>query len=171
MPTQNQNSTRPDADWDSVGRFSDKAAMKQLFSGSPVFTEEMSPENLKKNAAKLLLRGEVQNGYGFSVFSRDYNHDGGPTDYSQPTDTSGGNPASAHVPNPASPTEGANNYSSIPAAPAGYGQTIGDTWGMGRGAELSPAESSEAMSRYEDGSSIHDNLVKGKSPQSVSSGS
>lgn len=171
MPTQNQNSTRPDADWDSKGSFSNKAAMKELFPGSPVFTEEMSPEELRKRAAELLLRGEIQNGYGFSSFSRDYNHDGGPTDYSQPTDTSGGNPASAHVPNPASPTEGANNYSSIPAAPAGYGQGERDTWGTGDGAKLSPAAASEGMSRHEKGVSIHNNLVKGKSPQSVSSGS
>lgn len=171
MPTQNQNSTRPDADWDSAGRFSDKPAMKQLFPGSPVFTEEMSPEELRKKAAEWLTRGTVPNGYGFSSFSRDYNHEGGPTDYSQPTDTSGGNPASAHVPNPASPTEGANNYSSIPSAPANYGTTPSDTWGMGDGSKLSPAASSESMTRHESGASIHSNLVKGKSPQSVSSGS
>lgn len=169
MPTQNQNSTRPDADWDSKGKFSNKAAMKELFSGSPVFTDEMSPEELRKNAVNLLLRGEVTGGYGFSSFSRDYNHNGGPTDYAQPTDTSGGNPASAHVPNPASPVDGANNYSSIPEAPAGYGQTIGDTWGTGQGASLSPKASSDGMSAT--GSDIHSGLEKGKSPQSSASGS
>lgn len=170
MPTQNQNSTRPDADWDSAGEFSNKAAMKELFSGSPVFTEEMSPENLRKIAVEKLLRGDVQNGYGFSSFSRDYNQDGGPTDYSHPSDTSGGNPASAFVPNPASPTEGANNWSSIPAAPAGYGQEkTTDTWGVGDGTDLSPSSSSEAMSR--EAASVHDNLIKGKSPQSSATAS
>ena len=171
MPTQNQNSTRPDADWDSKGKFSDKAAMKELFSGSPVFTEEMSPEELRKKAVELLLRGTVSNGYGFSSFSRDYDNgdNEGPTDYSQPSDTSGGNPASAHVPNPASPVDGANNYSSIPSAPDGYGQTIGDTWGTGEGASLSPKVSSDRMSASTD--NINSSLVKGKSPQSVSSGS
>lgn len=172
MPTQNQNSTRHTADWESAGKFSDKQVMQALFNNSPVYTEEMSPENLRKRAAELLLRGTIINGYCFDSFSRDYDNGGGaegPTDYTHPSDTSAGNPASAFVPNPASPTDGANNYTSIPAAPANYGKTPSDTWGIGKGTDLSPASSSEAMAATTE--SIHSNLVKGKSPQAVASGS
>ena len=45
-----------------------------------------------------------------------------------------------------SPTGGVNNVGSIPAAPDEYGTTPADNWGNGVGSQLSPAESSAAIS-------------------------
>ena len=164
MPTQNQITTRPDAQWDSSGKFSDQAVMKQLFSASPVFEEAMDPAKLREKAVELLLRGTVQNGYGFSSFSRDYSD---APDYGAVETGGEGKPASAYVPNPASPGPGSMNPADIPAAPEGYGTTHAEQWGNGAGTDVSPSASSNAMTSAE---SIHSSLEKGKSIYTVNKG-
>ena len=120
------------------------AALKQMFATAPYFVD-YTADYLKELAQELLLDGEVNDqGHTFGTFNRDYSE---APNYADVETGGGGKPASAWVPNPASPIGGANNVSSIPEAPEGYGTIPADNWGNGPTAvDRSPHASSAAIS-------------------------
>jgi len=145
MPSHVQITVEPDENQTASGSKANRAALKSLFSTAPYFNE-YTKEEVKALGQALLLDGEVNDmGHTFGTFNKDYGVNGAP-DYGNVETGGGGLPASAWVPNPASPVGGPNNVTSIPEAPEGYGTTPADNWGNGIGSQLSPAASSNAIS-------------------------
>jgi hypothetical protein len=122
------------------------AGLKQMFSTAPYFNE-YDKDAVKALGQERLLDGEVNDsGHTFGTFNRDYSANN-PPNYADVETGGGGLPASAWVPNPASPIGGPNNVSSIPEAPEGYGTVPADNWGNGGTAvDRSPHASSAAIS-------------------------
>lgn len=150
MANHVQITVEPDENQTRSGSKSNRAALKQLFGSAP-YHNDYTKENLKDLAQALLLDGEVNDmGHTFGVFNRDYDKGGSGNEAPNYADVEiggGGLPASAWTPNPASPIGGANNVSSIPEAPEGYGQTPADNWGTGASVvDRSPHASSAAIS-------------------------
>tara|TARA_B100001250_G_scaffold400423_1_gene410945 strand:+ start:901 stop:1371 length:471 start_codon:yes stop_codon:yes gene_type:complete len=143
MPSHKQITVEPDENQTASGSKSNRAALKSMFSSAPYFND-YNKEAVQALCQSELLDGEVNDmGHTFGTFNKDYSD---APDYGD-VDTGGaGKPASAWVPNPASPADGVNNPGSIPDAPDGYGQTPADNWGSGIGSQLSPKASSAAIS-------------------------
>lgn len=120
------------------------AALKSMFQRAPYFND-YTKEAVKDLAQELMLDGEVNDaGHTFGTFNRDYVD---APNYADVETGGGGLPASAWVPNPASPTDGTVNPGSVPEAPDGYGQTPADSWGSGSSViDRSPHNSSAAIS-------------------------
>lgn len=146
MANHVQITVEPDENTTSAGSKANRSALKQMFSSAPYFND-YTKENVKKLAQALLLDGEVNDqGHTFGTFNRDYDKNN-PPNYADVETGGGGLPASAWVPNPASPVDGPNNVSSIPEAPEGYGTTPADNWGTGGSVvDRSPHASSAAIS-------------------------
>lgn len=143
MANHRQITVEPDENQTAAGSKANRAALKSLFGSAPYFNE-YTKEAVKDLCQALLLDGEVNDmGHTFGTINRDYVD---APDYADVETGAGGLPASAWVPNPASPTDGVNNPGSIPAAPDGYGTTPADNWGNGIGSQLSPKASSAQIS-------------------------
>ena len=91
--------------------------LAQAFSSSPIHSGEMTPEGVRANFINLVQNGEVQNGFMFDAFNRDYAANG----VSDPSSVEGspnGGPANGFTPNIASPGEGNGvNPISLPEPP------------------------------------------------------
>ena len=143
MPTHSQITVEPDENQTASGSKANRAALKSMFQSAPYFND-YDKDAVKALAQELLLDGEVNDmGHTFGTVSRDYND---APDYADVETGGAGLPASAWVPNPASPVDGVNNPGSIPEAPDGYGTTPADNWGTGVGSQLTPKASSAAIS-------------------------
>lgn len=146
MANHVQITVEPDENQTASGSKANRAALKQLFSTAP-YHNDYTKDRVKKLAQALLLDGEVNDmGHTFGTFNRDYAANGAPN-YADVETGGAGLPASAWVPNPASPVGGPNNVTSIPEAPEGYGTTPADNWGTGSSVvDRSPHASSAAIS-------------------------
>lgn len=143
MPSHKQITVEPDENQTASGSKSNRAALKSMFVSAPYFND-YTAEAVQALGQELLLDGEVNDmGHTFGTFNKDYS---GAPDFGDVDTGGGGLPASAWVPNPASPLDGVNNPGSIPEAPDGYGETPADNWGSGIGSQLSPSASSAAIS-------------------------
>ena len=144
MANHVQITVEPDENQTASGSKANRAALKSLFSTAPYFND-YTKEKVKAMAQELLLDGEVNDmGHTFGTFNRDYV---GAPNYADVETGGEGKPASAWVPNPASPVGGPNNVTSIPEAPDGYGTTPADNWGTGSSVvDRSPHASSAAIS-------------------------
>ena len=148
MPSHKQITVEPDENQTASGSKANRAALKSMYASAPYFND-YTMEALQSLGQSLLLDGEVNDmGHTFGSVSRDYSD---APDYGDVETGGAGLPASAWVPNPASPTDGANNPGSIPAPPDGYGTSPADNWGTGVGSQLSPASSSAAISAQQIG--------------------
>ena len=144
MPTHKQTMVNPADNSGTKGSTANHAALKQMFAASPIHSGEMSDPERTATMQRELLDGEVNDqGHTFGTLNRDYVD---APDYADVPTGAGGLPASPWVPNPASPTGGVNNPSSMPAPPEGYGTVPADNWGSGIGSQLSPKASSTAIS-------------------------
>lgn len=134
MPTQRQITTEfTPTTYEKGG--SDTTVLNVVFNTSPLHSDDMSADAVRARYEELVLNGEVQNGYGFSSFSRDYN---GAPDYTE-WEGAVAAPASAWVPNPNSPGEGSVNPNDKPTAPDGYGVTPSEG-AFGGGPSTTPSE-------------------------------
>ena len=123
MANHRQITVEPDENQTAAGSKANRAALKSLFGAAPYFND-YTKEAVKELSQALLLDGEVNDmGHTFGTINRDYVD---APDYGDVETGGAGLPASAWVPNPASPTDGVNNPGSIPAAPDGYGTTPAD---------------------------------------------
>jgi hypothetical protein len=105
----------------------------------------MDPDSIRTHFQELCLDGVVNDaGHTFGEFNRDYSE---APDYGDVETGGGGLPASAWVPNPVSPGEG-QNPADQGEAPDGFGLEPSDTWGSGVGSQLSPKNSSDAISGH-----------------------
>ena len=148
MANHVQITVEPDENQTFSGSKANRAALKSLFSTAPYFND-YTKEKVKALAQELLLDGEVNDmGHTFGTFNRDYDKgEHQPPNYADVKTGGGGLPASAWVPNPASPVGGPNNVTSIPEAPEGYGTTPADNWGGGSSVvDRSPHASAAAIS-------------------------
>ena len=146
MANHVQITVEPDENQTASGSKANRAALKQLFSTAP-YHNDYTKDRVKALGQALLLDGEVNDmGHTFGTFNRDYAANGAPN-YADVETGGAGLPASAWVPNPASPVGGPNNVTSIPEAPEGYGTTPADNWGTGSSVvDRSPHASSAAIS-------------------------
>ena len=146
MANHVQITVEPDENQTASGSKANRSALKQLFSTAP-YHNDYTKERVKKMGQALLLDGEVNDmGHTFGTFNRDYAANGAPN-YADVETGGAGLPASAWVPNPASPIGGPNNVTSIPEAPEGYGTTPADNWGTGSSVvDRSPHASAAAIS-------------------------
>ena len=143
MANHRQITVEPDENQTAAGSKANRAALKTMFAGAPYFND-YTKERVKEVSQALLLDGEVNDmGHTFGSVNRDYVD---APDYADVETGAGGLPASAWVPNPASPTDGVNNPGSMPEAPDGYGTVPADNWGNGIGSQLSPKASSAQIS-------------------------
>ena len=143
MPTHKQVTVNAVVTTKDKGRH-DSKHMSAIYAKSPIHSSEMTAESIKELYQKLALDGEVNDaGHTFGILNRDYTD---APDYGDVETGGGGLPASAWVPNPASPGPGSQNPADQPAPPEGYGSKAGDTWGTGVGSQLSPKKSSESVS-------------------------
>ena len=152
MPSAKQTTTNPREVSDNSLGVSGVDVLKEAFSQSPIY--DSAPEladdgtlesELRKHYQKLALDGVVNDGgHAFGEFNRDFAKNGAP-DYGDVKTGGEGLPASAWVPNIASPGPGSMNPTDQPAPPEGYGQTPNPQWGVGVGSELSPQKSSERI--------------------------
>jgi len=143
MPTHKQITVEPDENQTAAGSKANYGEIKKMFSASPLYND-YTKEALQTLAQELLMDGEVNDmGHTFGTFNRDYS---GAPDFADVATGAGGLPASAWVPNPASPTGGVNNPGSMPEPPDGYGTVPADNWGSGIGSQLSPKSSATAIS-------------------------
>ena len=106
----------------------------------------LKDDEIREQFQDLVLDGVVNDaGHTFGEFNRDYT---GAPDYGDVATGGGGLPASAYVPNPASPGAGSVNPADQPSPPDGFGQDPSDVPGVGVGSQLSPADSSAAQSKH-----------------------
>ena len=142
MPSHKQITVEPDENQTASGSKANRSALQSMFSSAPYFGDYNMAA--VQDLGQALLDGEVNDmGHTFGTFRLDYL---GAPDYGNVETGGGGLPASAWVPNPSSPTDGANSPSSIPEAPADYGTLPADNWGTGEGSQLLPSKSSAAIS-------------------------
>jgi hypothetical protein len=127
----NQITTKPDAQWDSAGRFSNQAAMKSLYPTSPIHNGTLAPKEITKMGNELLLTGVETTPDFPDGASRDFE---GTTkdpvpDLQSVATGGGGLPTTPFVPNLASPGTADLNPANQPAndhAPVGT-----NPWGTG----------------------------------------
>ena len=143
MPSHKQGTIEVNASNRALGASSTND-MQASFPGSPAWV--LTADDLKAQYQELCLDGKVNDGgHTFGEFDRDYVD--APAYGSVPTGGAG-LPASAHVPNPASPGAGSINPTDQPAPPDGFGSKPNDTPGVGVGSQLSPDVSSAAQSAH-----------------------
>jgi len=146
MPTHKQVTVEAPVTERFMGR-SDMNGLKQCFAASPIYTEELTDNERREAWQTMVLNGPINDGgHTFGVYEPNYL--GAPDPAAEVETGGGGLPASAFVPNPASPGPGSINASDQPAPPDGFGQTPADTWGSGVGSQLSPKKSSERISAH-----------------------
>lgn len=128
---------------------SDSATMAAAYPDSPIHSEEMTVNSVKKDFEARVLAGEVNDGgHTFNTHNRDF------IDAPDMSEVPEG-AASPYAPNPVSPDADGN----VADAPEGYGTpTPGKTYGAGVGTDLKPKESSgkiasARLGRYVMGSS------------------
>lgn len=151
---------------------SSNSRLSAMFATSP--TNGTTDETAFKNdALNLLLVGEIVDNQQVGNVNRDFASNGAPN-YADVEKGSGGKPASAWTPNPASPGEGNDvNYSAMPAPPEGFGiNPTNDLASVGGGAATSegrnPKTSSTRMAAaIKDGKLT---LASGKSPATLAAG-
>jgi hypothetical protein len=120
--------------------------LSSVFSSSPIHDGTVNADAVKEFFQTAVLDGTVNDGgHTFGELNRDYT---GSPDYGDVETGDAGKPASAWVPNPTSPGPGSLDPSKQSNAPEGYGTTPSDTWGSGVGSQLSPKNSSDAISRH-----------------------
>ena len=126
------------------GSYAEYSRLQAMFPASPLYTD-YKDEQIEELGLKKLFTEDVTNDY-FGTVSRNYVSNEPPS-YDNVETGGGGLPASAWSPNPASPLEGVNRPDTIPEAPEGYGNIdSADNWGVGAGAKLDPAQSSQQIS-------------------------
>ena len=126
------------------GSRAEYSRLQQIYQSSPLFTG-YNDAAIEELGFKKLFVEDVTNDY-FGTVSRNYANNEPPS-YDNVETGAGGLPASAHSPNPASPLEGANRPDTIPEPPDGYGSIeSADSFGVGAGAKLDPAQSSQQIS-------------------------
>ena len=139
----------------------DYNALASAFPASPIHSGDINDQSIKDLAQSLLLDGDVSDGgHTFGTFNRNYSENDVPV--MDDVDTAAHNLPSPYVPNPSSPGPGSMNASDIPEPPAGFGQEPNDQFGSGVGSQLSPDQSSAAIS-----SGQFQDLTLGKSPGST----
>ena len=155
MPTHTQGTTQPPVTERGIGKAATND-LKGIFSTSPMYLDEMLPDDVKQQFQDEVLDAVVNDaGHTFGTF--DTNYVDAP-DLSTVETGGGGLPASPWVPNPASPGAGSVNPTDQPEPPDGYGQVPGSQWGSGVGSELQPSTSAERIS-----SQVLGDYVLGKS--------
>ena len=144
MPSHKQGTVNPPLTERGMGRAASND-LRSSYPQSPVYTE-LTEDSIREHYQEAVLDGEVNDGgHTFGVFNRDYTEAPDMGD----VETGGeGKPASAFVPNPVSPGEGSTDPSDQVKAPDGFGTTPSATPFVGVGSQLSPKESSEAISRH-----------------------
>ncbi len=85
----------------------DASSLKTSFPGSPIIGQNitLTPEERRTEFQKLVLDGEVTNGFCFSTFNRDFSENDPPV-YEDVETGPGGLPGSPFTPNVVSPGEG-----------------------------------------------------------------
>lgn len=140
---------------------SDTATLKTLFPGAPGATDYVGTEGsatYKQVALNLLLSGEVTDNLQTAAVDRDYGVNASdesrkPPSYGAVETGGGGLPASAWVPNPASPGAGSVDPNDQPDPTEGYGtaptNTIANVGASSDATQPSrdPATSSQRMSQ------------------------
>lgn len=145
MPTHKQVTVEAVVTERSMGKSASNDLTK-VFSSSPIHKGEIDADTVKELFQTTVLDGVVNDGgHTFGELNRDYADS---PDYADVETGDAGKPASAWLPNPTSPGPGSIDASKQGEAPEGYGQTPSDTWGSGVGSQLSPKNSSEAISRH-----------------------
>ena len=146
MPTHKQVTVEAPVTERFMGR-ADTNGLKQIFAASPIHTEELTDEERRQLWQTEVLDGPINDGgHTFGVFEPNYLQ--APDPAAEVETGGGGLPASAFVPNPASPGPGSINAADMPEPPEGFGQTPANTWGSGVGSQLSPKQSSERISAH-----------------------
>jgi len=161
MPSVKQTTVDPAATDGGLGS-SRTETLVSSFPASPIHNGDMTRDSVQEGYEADAMTGVVKDGYGLSSYNRDFT--GGSESslegFQVPPDGTvagaggaGGAPASAYVPNPASPGPGSQNPTDLPAAPDGFGKTPnGDTYGVGSGALAKPADTSKAIASVKLGS-------------------
>lgn len=161
MPSVKQTTVDPAATDGGLGS-SNTETLVSSFPASPIHNGDLTRDSVQEEYEASAMTGVVKDGNGLPSYNRDFT--GGSTSslegFQVPPDgtvadagAGGGAPASAYVPNPASPGPGSQNPSDLPAAPDGFGQSPnGDTYGVGTGALTKPADTSKAISSVKLGS-------------------
>ena len=150
MPGAKQNTVNSPATEKSLGPGLSKSSTSDLqaaFATSPIHNGVLDDDSVREQFQKDVLDGIINDGgHTFGTFDPQYTGDltkeGGNAGFSETKTGGGGLPASAWVPNPASPGEGSTNPADIPEAPDGYGKTPSDTPFSGVGSQLDPKTTS-----------------------------
>ena len=144
MPSHKQGTVNPLVTTRGLGKHGTDH-MTSMYGTSPIHAGEIDADSIKAQFQEIVLDGVVNDaGHTFGEVNRDYVD---APDYGDVETGGGGLPASAWCPNPVSPGEGFD-YTKQAEAPGGYGETPSDTWGVGVGSQLSPKNSSEAISGH-----------------------
>jgi hypothetical protein len=125
------------------------------FASSPIHSGELTDAGIRANFINMVQHGEVQNGFMFPKFNRDYAENG----ITDPADVEGGAagaPANGFTPNVASPGEGNGvDPIALPEPPnADASEKIITTPFEGAGSQVKPSETSAVIA----GSTIGDYL-------------
>ena len=143
MPSHKQGTIEVNASTRALGA-SDTSSMQTSYPGAPSWV--LTGDDLKAQFQELVLDGVVNDsGHTFGEFDRDYSN--APA-YGDVETGGSGLPASAWVPNPASPGAGSVNPADQPSPPDGFGTSPSDTPGVGVGSQLSPDEASAAIAGH-----------------------
>jgi hypothetical protein len=154
MPSVKQTTVDPAATTRGQGSSSTEG-LAAAFPASPIHSGELTRGSVETLGNDLLMQGVVQGGMGIPSYSRDFTgEDSGVSSPDGNVETgAGGLPASAYVPNPASPGPGSQNPTDLPAPPEGFGQTPnGDTYGSGTGALTNPSDTTKTIASAKLGS-------------------
>jgi len=154
MPSVKQTTVDPAATTSGLGS-SNTEGLAATFPASPIHSGDLTRDSVEASGNDLLMQGTVQGGMGIPSYSRDFTgEDSGVSAPDGDVETgAGGLPASAYVPNPASPGPGSQNPTDLPAPPEGFGQTPnGDTYGSGTGALTNPADTTKIIASTKLGS-------------------
>ena len=143
MPKIGQITVLPDENTTTSGSKANRAALSEMFAKPYGDGTDYNHSNIKEKYQEL-LDGEIESPY-FGTVKLNYSENN-PPDYADVDTGPGGLPASAWVPNPASPGEGNGlNAAEMPKPPDDYGTQEPATWGVGSGSQLSPAASSKQI--------------------------
>jgi hypothetical protein len=124
--------------------------LKASFPHSPIYLQDLTDEERKKTFQELALDGEVLNGHGINKFNRDFTGTTqNPVPNLEDVETGGGGlPASPYVPNLTSPGPGSFNASDQPVYAGELpNKDYRNSWGVGLGGLVSPAQTSQEISK------------------------
>ena len=146
MPTAKQVTVEAPVTERFMGR-ADTNGLKQIFAASPIHTEELTDEERRQVWQTEVLDGPINDGgHTFGVFEPNYLQ--APDPAAEVETGGGGLPASAFVPNPASPGPGSINAADMPE----YAGELPDPefnieFGSGLGGLISPSQTSAEISK------------------------